>query len=456
MQETMATEAVVLDPPRLRVSALEATALKAALWTFLSYGSSQGLRVVNSLVLTHILLPAAFGEMQLVTVFVVGITLLSDIGLGPSVIQSKRGDDPNFLNTAWTLQAGRGIVLWVIAVGLAYPVARLYHDPHLIKLLPVVALGTIISGFNSTGLLSLSRNMGVRRLFAIDFSKQVLAFVITVAFALWLHSVWALIIGSLASNLYQLAISHHYKVVPGVRNRFRMHRESLTEIVSFGKWIILGTAFYFFAAESDKLVMGRLVTLTALGVYGIAYQISDVPRSIIVAFSQRVGFPLISKLTHLPLDQFRAQFLRYRLYALSLGAFLLAAMAVWGSFIVTKLYKPAYHDAAWMVPVLALGLWHTLLYTTTNPVLFALGKSKYNAIGNAAYCIAMLVGIPVGFHFFGLFGAVVAVAAGDFPLYLVIQFGATREGVKPLWQDLQLTAALLGFLLLDFTLRKAF
>jgi O-antigen/teichoic acid export membrane protein len=109
-----------------------------------------------------------------------------------------------------------------------------------------------------------------------------------------------------------------------------------------------------------------------------------------------------------------------------------------------------------MIPILALGLWHTLLYTTTQPVLFALGKSSYNAVGNAAYAVAMGVGIPLAFHFFGLFGAVIAIAAGDLPLYIVTQFGATREGVRPLSQDMQLTAALLGFLLLDFTLRKAF
>jgi len=456
MQETVATEAVVLDPPRLRVSALEATALKAALWTVVSYGSSQLLRIANSLVLTRLLLPDAFGEMALVTTLIVGMTLLSDLGLGPSVIQSKRGDDPQFLNTAWTLQAGRGIAMWLASVALAYPAARFYHDPRLIKLFPVLALSTIITGFNSTGLLALSRHMGVRRLFAIDFSTQIIAFVITVGWAMWRPSVWALVVGSLASSAFRLALSHSRKVVPGERNRLCLHRPSLKDILHFGKWIVIGTAFYFFASQADRLILGNLVTMTMLGIYGIAYQISDVPRSIINAFSQKVGFPFIAKLTHLPMEEFRAQFLRYRLYSLSLGAFLLGAMAVWGNLIILKLYPARYADASWMIPILTLGLWHTLLYTTTQPVLFALGKSSYNAVGNAAYAIAMAVGIPLAFHFFGLFGAIVAIVAGDLPLYAVTQFGANREGVRPFRQDLQLTAALIVFLVLNFTLRKVF
>ena len=82
MQEAITTDAVAIEPPKLRVSVLEAAALRAALWTFLSYGAGQGLRVANSLILTRLLMPSAFGEMALVTTLIVGMTLLSDIGLG--------------------------------------------------------------------------------------------------------------------------------------------------------------------------------------------------------------------------------------------------------------------------------------------------------------------------------------------------------------------------------------
>ena len=456
MQESLVAEPPIMEAPKAKVSALEARALRAAIWTIISYGSSQALRVVNSLVLTHLLMPSAFGEMALVMTLIVGMTLLSDIGLGPSVIQSTRGDEADFLNTAWTIQAGRGMTLWVVSLVLAWPAARFYHDPALLRVLPVLALCTIITGFYSTGLLTLSRHMGVRRLFFLDFSTQLVSLIVTVAWALKWPSVWALVAGNIVSNLYRLTISHNKKIVPGVSNRFCWHRPSVKDIVHFGKWIFLGTAFYFFASQADRLVLGKLVSMAVLGVYGIAFQISDVPRSIINAFAQRVSFPFISRLTHLPLEEFRRQFLRYRGYTLLLGSFLLAIMAVWGDLIITRLYKPAYHDAAWMVPILALGLWHTLLYTTTQPVLFAMGKSGYNAVGNAVYGIAMFAGIPLAYMHWHLVGAIVAIAAGDLPLYIVFQFGATREGIKPLWQDLQLTLALLGFLLIDFLLRRTF
>ena len=52
-------------------------------------------------------------------------------------------------------------MLWLLAVAVSWPIALFYHDPQLKALLPVVALGTLISGFNSTNLLTLSRHMGV-------------------------------------------------------------------------------------------------------------------------------------------------------------------------------------------------------------------------------------------------------------------------------------------------------
>jgi hypothetical protein len=110
------------------------------------------------------------------------------------------------------------------------------------------------------------------------------------------------------------------------------------------------------------------------------------------------------------------------------------------------MYDARYHAASWMVPILALGLWHTLMYATTMPALFTLGKSHYGAIGNASYCIAVVTAIPLAFNYYGMLGAVVAVAAGDFPLYIVTVVGASREGVSTWKQDLAATGVFIVLL----------
>ncbi|WP_260705502.1 oligosaccharide flippase family protein [Edaphobacter flagellatus] len=436
--------------------ALEKKALRASFWSIVEYGSGMALRIVSSLVLTRLLAPTYFGEITLVMTLIVGINLLSDFGLAPSIIQSPHGDEPDFLNTAWTIQVIRGVAIWVVAVLIAWPMSVFYHDPKFKLLLPVLALSTLIGSFNSTNLLSLSRHMGVRRLFLIDGSSYVVTLIVTIIWAYLRPSVWAIVAGQIASTIFRLVLSYIPALAPGIRNHFCWDKKALSSIIHFGKWILIGTAFFFFASQADRLILGKLVSLAVLGVYGLAYQLSDVPRSIMLALSSRVAYPFVSKIVHMEKDEFQQKFFFYRFYILLLGAFLLTMMAVWGNLIILHLYDKRYHDAGWMIPILAIGLWHTLMYQTTSPVLFSLGKPNYNAYGNAAYCVAMLVGLPLAFHFWGMVGAVIAIAAGDFPLYLVIQTGATREGVKPFKQDAQLTAIFIAFLLTCFTLRRLF
>ncbi|MGD0904870.1 MAG: oligosaccharide flippase family protein, partial [Terracidiphilus sp.] len=434
---------------------LESKAMRATFWTVMDYGCSMALRVVNSLVLTRLLMPESFGLMALVTTLVVGISLISDLGLGPSVIQSPRGDEPALLNTVWTLQVLRGVGIFAVSLVLAWPMALIYHEPRLMALLPALGINVVISSFNSTNLLSMSRHMGVRRVFLLDITTQVFTLLITAGCALVYRSVWALVIGSILSTVYRLSFSFYRRLIPGIRNRFCWDRESLRGLVHFGKWILLSTAFYFFASQADRLILGRLISFSLLGVYGIAYSVSDIPRAIINAFAQRVGYPFIARMVHLPKTEFRRVFLRYRLRALLAGAAMLCLMVHLGGFLVTRMYDRRYHAASWMVPVLALGLWHTLMYATTMPALFSLGKSQYSAIGNALYCAAVVTAIPLAFHFFGIFGAVVAVAAGDLPLYFVTVTGASREGVSTWRQDLKATVFFLALLSLGLALRMS-
>jgi O-antigen/teichoic acid export membrane protein len=74
------------------------------------------IRFGSNLIITRLLLPEHFGLMALVTTFLVGLALFSDTGVGPNIIQNPKGEEPIFFNTAWTVQAIRGVLLWVVAV----------------------------------------------------------------------------------------------------------------------------------------------------------------------------------------------------------------------------------------------------------------------------------------------------------------------------------------------------
>ena len=108
---------------RFRGASLTARVMRSSALTVGGFAFSQGLRLASNLILTRLLFPEAFGLMALVSVFMMGLQQFSDVGVSPAILQSKRGDERDFLDTAWTIQVLRGAGLFLVGCGLAWPAA---------------------------------------------------------------------------------------------------------------------------------------------------------------------------------------------------------------------------------------------------------------------------------------------------------------------------------------------
>jgi O-antigen/teichoic acid export membrane protein len=404
-------------------------------------------------VLARLFSPEFFGLMTLLTTVLVGLTLFSHIGLQDSVIQNPRGDEPVFLNTVWTLQVIRGTGLWLMTILLAWPVALFYKEPRMIALFPVLGFGSAIAVLSSPSLLTLARHMGVGKTSLLELLGQIVNFVVTIVWALIDPSLWALVGGRIAAELARTVAS--FFILRELRPSFVWDKECVRTLLSFGKWILIGTALTFLATQSDRLILGKLVSIETLGLYGIAFALSDLPRQLIMTFCTRVGFPFIAKFAHHPRAEYRAILLKYRSRVLAVGGFGLILVICTGDQLVFHLYDQRYRAAAWMVGVLAAGLWHTTLYSTLSPAILALSKAHYNAGANLLYCICLFTLIPLGFHYYGLVGAVMGVAVGDLPVYFIVLYAAYRERIGTFLQDVLMTVAFVSTLACALAFRFA-
>mgnify|MGYP003767681351 CR=1 FL=1 len=178
----------------------------------------QVVRLGKSLILTRLLFPEAYGVMAIVWAVLYALEMLSDVGLSAAVIRHKRGDDPDFLNTAWTMKTIRGGILCAVACAVAYPASVFYGKPELALLIPVAALTSLIEGFASTKIFSCQRSMVYGRLTMLEFADSLFGLVVTLTWAYFYPSVWALLGGAVVGRLFQVISSH--LMPPGARNRF--------------------------------------------------------------------------------------------------------------------------------------------------------------------------------------------------------------------------------------------
>jgi O-antigen/teichoic acid export membrane protein len=427
------------------MTSLKKLALQGAFWTFLGYGLTQTLRFLANVILTRLLLPEYFGLMALINTFRQGLELFSDVGIGQNIVQSPRGDDPVFLDTAWTIQVARGCLIWGLCCLIALPISNFYQEPQIIKILPVISLANVFAALASVRLHSLNRHLQLRKSTLFIVAERIISLSIMIGLA-WIYpNIWALVIGTVFAGIFRMVGS--YIVCPGPRHQVLLDSKSRREIIEFGRWIFLSSIIVFLASQSDRLILGKLVSLKVLGVYSIAYALASIPEQLMKQISMRVIFPLISRQDNLPRPQLRENVIRHR-GKLLLSSFIVFIVLVgFGDKIIEFLYDERYQAAGWMLPILALGNWFTMLYYTSNACLLGLGKPMYNAQSRFARLIVIIFGLIVGFRSIGILGAVIVIALSDLPSYLVLQYGLHKEKMSFVQQDLKLTIALVSLLL---------
>ena len=196
-----------------RRDGLKARALRGALVSVMMSGGEHILRFASNLILTRLLFPEAFGLMAMVQVFLMGINAVTTIGLRASVVQSARGDDERFLNTIWTIQIARGILIYLIVIASTPMIAKLYEQPILEQIMPVAALTVVINGFRTTKILFQQRHMRLGLFAALQITSQFIGLVCMSLLAWQLHSVWALVLGTLVQPIVANVLQRRY--LPG-------------------------------------------------------------------------------------------------------------------------------------------------------------------------------------------------------------------------------------------------
>ncbi len=420
---------------------LRARVRRGSAWTVVGYGASQALRLLNNLILWRLLYPEAFGLMAIVTVCLVGLNMFSDIGIGPSIIQSEHGDDPDYLNTAWTIQVIREIALCAIACVVAAPIAAFYREPQLAQLLPAAALAVVCSGFNSTKLFTAARTISLGRITMIDLVAQVASLVVMIGWAWVSRSIWALIGGNAVYNLVRLILSH--TVLPGIRNRFRWDPASARAMLRFGRWIFFSTVLTFIVMQSDRLIFGKLIPMGLLGVYSIATTWASMPGAVIQRIFSTVLFPLLSRIHHEGASIARIMRDTRRPWLLLAGC-ASACLICGGPALIRLLYEERAEQAGWIIQVLGIGVWLQTLESGNGIALLAQGQSKWLAAGNGAKLVGMALLIPIGFAGFGFPGAVAALAASEVFHYAATAVGVRLRRIGCLGQDLRLTGLLVA------------
>lgn len=276
---------------------------RGAGWMVLFKLTERSIGLISTLVLARLLMPEDFGLVAMAMSLVAMTELMSAFGFDIVLIQRQDATRQHY-DTAWTYNVIFGTAIALLLLILTMPAAEFFHDPRLLGVIPVLALGSFFLGFENIGVVAFRKELNFQREFRFLLSKKLVSFTVTMILAFTLRNFWALIGGTLASRLFGVGMS--YALHP-YRPRFCLAAGK--DIFHFSKWLMINNVIFFLQNRATDFILGRTLGAHMLGVYNVAYEIATMPSSELVAPINRATLPGYSKVAS-DMPRLRDEFLR--------------------------------------------------------------------------------------------------------------------------------------------------
>jgi O-antigen/teichoic acid export membrane protein len=353
---------------------------------------------VSTLLLARLLTPADFGLVAMAMSVVALMELMSAFGFDTAIIQRKDAQREHF-DTAWTFGVIFCTSTALLLLALAVPASRFYHEPRLAQILPVLALGALVQGFENIGTVAFRKSMDFGKEFRFLLSKKLISFVVTISLAFAYHSFWALVIGTVVGKLCSVLISYQ---VQSFRPRFSL--AATADLFHFSRWLFLSNLVLFLQNKSDSFILGRTVGAGELGLYNVANEIAVLPSTELIAPINRAVFPAYSALAA-DVQKLCEKFLEvFRFIAVITLPVCIGLVCVAGP-AVQVLLGPKWQAAVPMLRLFVMCGLTSSLQSNLILVIVALGKPKANTLMSGSTLLLYLPAVVWASLNYGAIGA---------------------------------------------------
>jgi O-antigen/teichoic acid export membrane protein len=397
-------------------------------WTVVSSVLSQALSLLRSIVLARLLTQEDFGVAGMALTAFNALCVLTNIGTLGSGMTAHFEDEAaqrKYLNTLWTIELVRSVVIGVLMVALARPTAGFYGDSRLVPVLLVMACIPLTISAHNIGVMLYTRDVQFSRNLFVEMVQAITGVAVTIGVAWVVRSYWALVWGQLASAVIGTILS--YFAHP-FRPRLEIDRPSLRTALNFGKHAFLISLCAFVITTADNILVGRLLGPAVLGAYVIAYSASSLLSNVVAQVFGVVFFPLFAQVKRDRPEQLKATATR----AFDSGSLFLslmtAPMVVLAPEIITILYGTKWLVAVEPLRILAVVGFMRGLLGLLNSMLLGVNRPDIESGSRLAETVVFLAVLYPLVKNFGMAGAAGA-GLVTFAFSLLMRFVLARRAV---------------------------
>lgn len=424
---------------------LSDAARSGARWMVVQFGGARIVTFLVFLVLARLLDPEDFGLVAIATVFVALLQLLVEGGFSQAIIQ-RVDVERGHLDTVFWTSVLTGLAL---AGGLALaagPISRLFGEPLLAQILPVLAIGLVLGALGSTQGAQLRRALRFGPLGVRALVSNLVAGAAGVGLAVAGAGVWALVAQFLVLSAVQTTLLWG---LGGWRPGLAVSRRHFTDIFAFSRNTLGNRVLAFADKRSDDLLIGAILGPITLGLYAVAYRLLTSIMDVLTSTLLGVAFPVFAKLQTEP-ARLRHTYVRVLKIGAAVAFPLFLFFTIAADEAVRVLFGEKWLAAAPIMAVLALfgALQATL--TITESCLTAIGRPQVvfrnRLLGTAVQVTAFAVAAPFGVIWVAWALVARAYLLAPLPVWSLIRAGVIdlRGWLRSFGTPLLCTSVMLG------------
>jgi lipopolysaccharide exporter len=362
------------------------------------------LRFVRNIILARLLAPDAFGLMATVMAGVAMVEAFSEVGLRQSIIQNKRGSDDDFLNIIWWLSTIKGLAIYCLAYAAAPFIGEFFNRPESTMVLRVGFLVIPLNALVSPRITVLEKNIQFMKWAILMQGSAVAGVIITVVLAFHFQNVWALILGAVSESVFKCILSYIYcPIIPVLK----FNTACLKDILSFSRGMYGLPIMMLLFAQTDVVIIGKVLSIELLGLYIVARGLSEVTVNFYGKIALPVLLPSYSMLRD-NIDKLRKVLLDTTNIVATLAIPLFCFLILFSDILLSLLYGKAYGTVAVPFSCLCAYSFMYICSTIVMSAFIAIGKPAIQRTAAASRTVILLILIYPATRIYGLTGATAA------------------------------------------------
>src|SRR3989344_2872787 len=378
-------------------------AIKGVSWMSIFRVVTRILSFLRIAVLARVLTPSQFGVFGIAALVLSLLEVFTETGINIFLIQKK--DQANgYISSAWFVSIIRGSLIYLILILSAPFIVNFFNSPDSYKVLILIAIVPLVRGFINPSIINIQKDIQFHKEFYLRSVLLVVDASVAIISAFITKSAESFAYGLIASAVIEVILSFIlFKPLP----KLSFELDKIKHIIGRGWWITLTGIFSYFADNGDNVTVGRILGISSLGLYQVAYKISTLTISEVVEVVNKVTFPVYSKFADDRRRLFRA-FLKVS--SLSSMIAMLVGVII---FIFAKQIVLIIAGANWLtvVPVVqVLAIYGIIRTVFANFSVLFLSLDKQDYVAKMTFCrvSALAIAIIPFVNSYGLMGAAYA------------------------------------------------